>query len=290
MTDLLWSRDGASWPHHSASRFVTSAGIRWHVQEMGAGPVVILLHGTGAATQSWRGLLPLLARSVRVVAIDLPGHGFTQTPAPQRLSLMGMVADIAQLLRALDVSPQIAIGHSAGAAILARMCLDARIAPKLLVSLNGAFLPFSGVAGHVFSPLAKLLVANPLVPRLFAWQAGSAGAIERLLRDTGSVIDPEGVALYRRLVQSPTHVAAALRMMSNWQLQPLVRDLPSLTTKLLLVAADNDRTISPDAARQVHALVKGSEVVRLPGLGHLAHEEKPAAIADLILTHAARQD
>ena len=299
MPDLVWGRDGPSWPHHSASRFVTSAGIDWHVQEMGQksgqdsakpAPTLLLLHGTGAATHSWRGLLPLLARNYRVIAIDLPGHGFTQTPAPQRLSLMGMSADIAQLLRALDVTPDIAVGHSAGAAILARMCLDGRIAPRLLVSLNGAYLPFAGIAGHVFSPLAKLLAINPVVPRLFAWQAGSIGAIERLLRDTGSSIDPEGVSLYRRLVRSPAHVAAALRMMSNWQLEPLVRDLPKLQTKLLLVAADNDRTISPDVARKIHTLVKGSEVVRLPGLGHLAHEEKPETIADLIFMHAQRLD
>lgn len=282
MSELAWSRDGASWPHHAASRFVTAAGIRWHVQDVGEGPTLLLVHGTGAATHSWRGLLPLLAQTYRVIAIDLPGHGFTQTPAPQRLSLPGMAADLAQLLRTLDVAPQIVVGHSAGAAILARMCLDKRIAPRVLVSLNGAFLPFAGVAGHVFSPLAKLLVMNPFVPRLFAWQAGSVGAVERLLRDTGSVIDPDGVALYRRLVQSPPHVAAALRMMANWQLEPLVRDLPQLATKLMLVAADNDRTISPDMARRVHALVKGSAIVRLPGRGHLAHEEKPEIIADLI--------
>ena len=289
MPDLVWSRDGASWPHHDASRFVTSASLRWHVQEMGAGPIVLLIHGTGAATHSWRGLMPLLARDHRVIAIDLPGHGFTQAPAPQRLSLMGMSADIAQVLRALDVVPDIVVGHSAGAAILARMCLDGRIAPTLLVSLNGAFLPFAGLAGHVFSPLAKLLVANPIVPKLFAWQAGSIGAVERLLRDTGSTIEPEGVAQYRRLVQSPAHVASALRMMSNWQLEPLVRDLPTLQTKLLLVAAENDRTISPDVARKVHALVPGSTLLRLPGLGHLAHEEKPSVVADVILAHAPRQ-
>ena len=101
MAELAWSRDGATWPHHGASRFVTAAGIRWHVQEMGQGPVVLLVHGTGAATHSWRGLMPLLAQTHRVIAIDLPGHGFTQTPAPQRLTLPGMAADIAVYSRDL---------------------------------------------------------------------------------------------------------------------------------------------------------------------------------------------
>ena len=58
-----WDRDGRDWPHRAASRFVDAAGLRWHLQEFGApqAPGLLLLHGTGAATHSWRGLAPLLA-------------------------------------------------------------------------------------------------------------------------------------------------------------------------------------------------------------------------------------
>ena len=288
MSDLVWSSDGADWPNRDASLFVDAAGFRWHVQRMGEGPQLLLLHGTGAATHSWRGLAPVLARHFTVIAPDLPGHGFTQSPSAYRLSLPGMASDVSQLLRALDVKPVIVVGHSAGAAIAARMCLDGKIAPPLLVSLNGAFMPFGGVANHLFSPLAKLMVMNPLVPRVFAWQASNAGAVERLIQNTGSVIDPQGIALYRRLVSSPAHVAAALRMMANWRLEPLLHDLPRLDTALLLVAAANDRSISPDVARQVREIVSQGVIARLPGLGHLAHEEQPQLIADLVLRYAAQ--
>ena len=44
---LIWERDGRDWPNRQASRFVRAAGIRWHLQEMGHGPVLLLLHGTG---------------------------------------------------------------------------------------------------------------------------------------------------------------------------------------------------------------------------------------------------
>jgi magnesium chelatase accessory protein len=286
MSDLIWNRDGADWPNRSASFFVEAAGIRWHLQRIGQGPQLLLLHGTGAATHSWRGLLPLLASHFDVVALDLPGHGFTSSPPPQRLSLPGMAADIAQLLRKLDVTPQMAVGHSAGAAILARMCLDERIAPHALVSLNGALLPFDGVAGHLFAPLARLLAVNSIVPRLLAWQGGSTGAVERLLDNTGSKIDPQGVALYRGLVRNPGHVAAALRMMANWDLMPLQRALPLLKPRLVLVVASNDRSIPPIVANRVHAQVPGSLIERMPGLGHLAHEEAPEAAAAIILRHA----
>ena len=290
MSDLNWNTDGADWPNRAASFFDDVAGIRWHVQRMGQGPQLLLLHGTGAATHSWRGLLPLLAAHFEVVAVDLPGHGFTSLPAPHRLSLPGMAADIAQLLRKLDFAPEIVVGHSAGAAILARMSLDERIAPRALISLNGALLPFDGVAGHLFAPLARLLANNSIVPRVFAWQAASSGAVKRLLDNTGSKIEPHGVTLYRRLVRNPRHVAAALRMMANWDLVPLQRALPQLKPRLVLVTASNDRAIPPAVAGRVHALVPGAVIEPIPGLGHLAHEEAPARTEEIIRRHRSAVD
>jgi magnesium chelatase accessory protein len=288
MSDLVWNRDGGDWPNRDASAFVEAAGIKWHVQKLGRGQPLLLLHGTGAATHSWRELAPILAQQFTVVAPDLPGHGFTQSPPAHRLSLPGMASDVSLLLRTLDIKPKIVVGHSAGAAMLARMSLDGKIAPRLLVSLNGAFMPFGGIAHRLLSPLAKLLVMNPFAPRVFAWQASNAGAVERLIRNTGSTIDPQGIALYRKLVRSPAHVAAALRMMANWRLEPLLHDLPRLTTALLLVVADNDRSISPDVARRIREICSQAMIERLPALGHLAHEEQPELIADVIARYAAR--
>ena len=71
MTGALdWARDGPHWPHRTASRFVDAGGCRWHVQVHRAAParpVLWLLHGTGAASHSWRGLVPLLAPHATLV-------------------------------------------------------------------------------------------------------------------------------------------------------------------------------------------------------------------------------
>jgi magnesium chelatase accessory protein len=72
------------WPHRTASRFVSAGGIEWHVQVMGKGPCALLLHGTGASTHSFRDLAPALAPDFSVIAVDLPGHGFTGTPPSRR--------------------------------------------------------------------------------------------------------------------------------------------------------------------------------------------------------------
>jgi magnesium chelatase accessory protein len=215
-----WNVEGRDWPNRAASRFITAAGLRWHVQVMGQGPVILLLHGTAAAVHSWRDVMPLLARDFTVVAPDLPGHGFSDSVATSRLSLPGMAASVAALLAAMQVRPVLAAGHSAGAAILLRMALDGRIAPQSIVSLNGALQPLGDRHAAFFTRAARMLVGLPFVPSLFAWRAADRAVAERLLRDTGSRIDARGVDLYARLFRHSGHLAAALGMMANWDLVP----------------------------------------------------------------------
>jgi len=295
---LQWQREGRDWPHREASRFVDAGGLRWHVQVMPARqaatksppPVLLLVHGTGASTHSWRSALPLLSRSFTVVAPDLPGHGFSGTPPPQGYALPAMAAALRELLEKLQVTPAIAVGHSAGAAILAWMCLEKMIAPQHLVSLNGALLPLSGLPGEVFSPLARLLSGSRVIPRLFAWRAADPAVRERLLRGTGSTIDGEGSALYGTLMSNAQHAAAALAMMAQWDLRPLQRELPGfskLPCALTLVVGDNDRTVSPGESRRVQAMLPGARLISVGRLGHLAHEERPAEVCDLIERLAA---
>ncbi|MEM7746067.1 MAG: alpha/beta fold hydrolase, partial [Pseudomonadota bacterium] len=113
-----WNRDGRDWPNREASVFVRTGGVAWHVQRMGSGPRLLLLHGTGGATHSWRGLLPALADRFDVVAPDLPGHGFSSMGMA---SLPGMAGAVRDLLATLDVAPEYIVGHSAGAAIALRL-------------------------------------------------------------------------------------------------------------------------------------------------------------------------
>jgi magnesium chelatase accessory protein len=278
-----WSREGRDWPNRSASRFLLAGGLRWHAQVMGSGPTLLLLHGSGAATHSWRDLAPLLASDFRVVAPDLPGHGFTQTPDGAGLSLQGMARAVAALLAALQVEPALIVGHSAGAAIALRLRLGQPAgAAGGVVSLNGALRPFPGAAGHIFPALARLLFLNPLAIQMFAWRAGQPGAVERLIKSTGSTIDAAGLDQYGRLLRTTGHIDGALGMMAHWDLVPLQADLPAVPGPVTLVATGRDRAVPPEVAREAQARMPGARLIELPDLGHLAHEEAPERIAAII--------
>ena len=283
---LDWAKDGRDWPNHQASRFVEAAGMRWHVQVMGEGPALLLLHGTGAATHSWRDVMPKLAANHTVVAVDLPGHAFTQPPSKNSLSLPGMAAAVASLLRTLNVNPVRAVGHSAGAAVLVRMAVERLFAPQDIISFNGAFFPVTGVAGQFFSPLAKTFANATLVQKLFAKMADRK-AVERLLRDTGSNIDAEGITLYQQLFSNEGHIAGTLGMMAAWDLHWVPQDLKNLPVPMTLVFASGDRTIPPARAAEAAKLVPHSSLVEIKGLGHLAHEEDPTGAAAIIADPAS---
>jgi magnesium chelatase accessory protein len=329
--DLNWSVDGLDWPHRDASRFVSAGGLRWHVQTWQADtdltpprPRLLLLHGTGASTHSWRDLAPLLALHFDLIAPDLPGHGFSERLPASRQSLSGMAAALGALLQTLALPPQAVVGHSAGAALMLRMALDGHHSAEALIGLNAALMPFDQGLALLYAPAARLLAAQPLVARLAAWRARDPALVQRLIDATGSRLDTQGHHGYARLMRSPRHVAGVLAMMSDWNLGGLLVDLqldghralPRLKAPLHLLVAERDSTVPPAQAEAVARRLRrpvtpsggtgatpqgvgtptththththnhtdaGVQLHRLPGLGHLAHEEAPQAVAQRLL-------
>jgi magnesium chelatase accessory protein len=280
----------ADWPNRADSRSVRVGGIDWHVQIAGDGLVLLLLHGTGAATHSWRDMLQPLAQQFRVIAPDLPGHGFTKGRPPTGLTMPGVARALTALLGELDAAPALIVGHSAGAAIAIRLVLDGLATPQGLVGLAPALLPFPGIAQHLFPTMAKLLFVNPFAPHVFASVARGPGAVERFLaRSTASKVDAAGIAAYAKLFGTSAHCAGAIGMMADWDLVPLKQDLPKLAVPMLVLHGENDAAIPVSGAIDAVALIPGCSLEFLPKLGHLAHEEAPQLVVDRILAFAAAQ-
>lgn len=273
---MNWDDWAETWPNAAHSRFVDSRPYRWHVQVMGEGPVLLLLHGAGAATHSWRGLAPLLARHYRLVMPDLPGHGFTRHRAG-RSTLDAMAADVTTLLDTLGEVPAAYVGHSAGATIALRLALDAP-APRPVVSINGAFAAFDGFAGWLFPVMAKALALNPFtVPAFTAF--ASRARTERMLARTGSRIDAAGLDAYHALIGDRDHVAGTLAKMANWRLDRLSREAGRLQAPVLLMTGGRDGTVPPRVSDAFAERLHDPRHVRMPDLGHLMHEEAPDRVA-----------
>jgi magnesium chelatase accessory protein len=261
--------------------FVTADRLNWHIEETGQGPTVFLVHGTAASTHSWRDVMPLLAAKYHVLSIDLPGHGKTNSIGSADFSLPRMANGLSALLDEMKLKPDIVVGHSAGAAILAHACAHKTITPKALVSFNGAFYPFGGIAGSLFSPIAKMLAFNPFLPRILSSVATKA-KVKKLLHDTGSELSADSVDRYLSLFKEPSHIKAALGMMASWDLRDMDDNLVRLKCNVVFVAGDKDKSVSPETADRAAAKCHGSKALHIAQYGHLLHEEAPELAAQII--------
>ncbi|HRK19777.1 MAG TPA: alpha/beta fold hydrolase [Hyphomicrobiaceae bacterium] len=285
---LTFDVDGRDWPNRATSRFVAAAGLAWHVQQTGQGPEILLIHGTGASTHSFEGLVDVLAPHFSLTLCDLPGHAFTDQVATSDMALPRLAALVGDLLGVVGCRPEFIVGHSAGAAIAARMVIDGRVAPpRLIAGINAALLPFPGVARWLFPPMARLIATTGLPARVLAWHAGREGAVAKVLAGTGSSPPQRSLSFYERLIANPDHVKATLDMMAMWDLDALQRDLPRLSCPLLLIACSGDQAVPAEDAWRVRDICSTAGVRFVRALGHLAHEEDPGLIGEIIRTATA---
>ena len=276
-----WEVEKADWPNSDISQFVETPEAKWHFQKTGAGSKVLLLHGSGATTHSFEGLMQELRGHHEVLAIDLPGHGFSSELRRVESSLSNVAVAIGQLLNELDFAPELIVGHSAGAAIAVELVHRSIINPKGFVAINGAFYPFPGFAGSLFPAMAKLLFLNPLVPSIFAISASRA-RVARLMDSTGSKLTQKQIHYYERALASSKHVRGTLAMMASWQLETMQRKLQALNVPTCLLIGGADGTIDPNASVETEKSMPNCSRQLLNGFGHLVHEEAPELVSECI--------
>jgi magnesium chelatase accessory protein len=279
----------ADWPERQFSRIVACDGLRWHLQESGSGPLLLLIHGTGGSTHSWAPCLPALRERYTVLAIDLPGHGFTDVPAALEqsrdvYSLHGMAHAVDRLLQQLGARPTLVAAHSAGVSLLMQLALRGAITPSRIVGFNPALIAPPTLYTMLLGPLVGALVERTVVAETGAWLARGTKVIELMLASSGTSLTAEQLARYRTLCARPGHIHAALTMMSRWDLPRLLRDAHALRTPLQLIAGTRDHWVPVrPLARVVERLA--NTTFREIDAGHLIPEERPDEVVRALVTN-----
>ena len=261
-----------------------------HVLRSGLEPgpdteALVLVHGYGASSFTWRHWLPALERAAHVVRVDLLGCGGSEMPAQGPYDPEGQSALLLDILSDLATGEQhrprgiTLVGHSLGGgiALLTALAMQGRGTPaRGLVVVGGAAYPqrlppFVRLAHR--PRLAHALM--DLVPRGFL--------IEQVLRsivfDAATVTD-EVVEGYTRpllrdgavqaLLQSATHIEPA-------GLDGIVRAYPGLTTPSLLLWGRHDRVVPPWVGARLAGDLPSARLHILERCGHLPQEEVPEA-------------
>jgi magnesium chelatase accessory protein len=270
------------WSNRSASRFVIIHDYKWHFQLIGAGqPSVILIHGTGASTHSWAPLIHELRERCQILAIDLPGHGFSSVPSFGCSTLDAITDGLGHLLKKLDMVPSHIVGHSAGAAIAVQLAARTRINTPV-TCINAAFGNFSGMAGIMFPYIAKLAAIAPFSSSFIAQMAQDTTRVGKLMDSTGSKLSNDQLRGYQFLFQRKQHVQGTLQLMADWNLDSFLSKLMLVQNPIKFVTGANDKTVPSTVSQEWAKRITSAEFIKFGGYGHLIHEEAPEIITPLI--------
>ncbi len=135
-------------PNPEVAKSVLVNGIRTNVHDVGQGPPVLLIHGSGpgvTAWANWRLVMPELARQARVIAPDMVGFGYTDRPEGQRYDMNAWVAQAVDLLDALGIEQTDLVGNSFGGALALALAIrhPKRVRRLVLMGSVGVTFPIT---------------------------------------------------------------------------------------------------------------------------------------------------
>lgn len=272
------------------SRFVRVRGLNVHYKIYGSGePVMILLHGFGASTFSWREVVAPLSQVGTVIAYDRPAFGLTERPLSGKwvgqnpYSFEAQPDLLAGLMDALGIEQAILIGHSAGGTVAVQMALTYPQRVRGLVLVDAAI--FTG--GRALPGWLDWLKETPQANRL-------GPLLARSLQERGddfirsSWHDPAGVtqevlAGYRKPLQVNHWDRALWELTKSARPLNLPERLSELDMPVLVMTGDDDRIVPTEQGIALADQIAGAQLVVIADCGHLPHEERPQEFLAAVL-------
>jgi pimeloyl-ACP methyl ester carboxylesterase len=248
----------------------------------GNGPPIVLLHGLGLDWRSWEPVIPGLAHSHDVLALDLPGFG-TAAPLPdgRRPSPGRLAAAVAEELDALGIPRAVVVGNSLGGWVALELARLGRATRVVALSPSGLETPPERAWLIGINELMRLR-AKVLAPVAGAVCASRAGRILALAGLWGrpSRVDPataaDEVAAFAR---APSFQPALAEAMSR----TAVGALRAVDVPVTLGVGRRDLLLGTWTVPRFAALLSDARVVGLPGAGHVPMHDDPEAVTRLIL-------
>jgi pimeloyl-ACP methyl ester carboxylesterase len=269
------------------TKFIDIHGARQAVVDEGDGDeVLLLIHGMAGSAHTWRDVLPALAKKYRVIAPDLLGHGQSSKPRTD-YSLGAFAVGLRDLLDELGVQSATVVGHSLGGGVAMQFVYQhPDYCRRLALISSGGLGPDVGwILRLLAAPGAELIM--PVIAPGPVLRAGNA--VRSWLSSAG-LRSPRGAEIwnaYSSFADRDTREAflRTLRSVVDYRGQS-VSALNRLNLReglpVLAIWGDQDDIIPVDHAYAALNARPDCRLEILPGVGHFAQVEQPAAVIDLI--------
>lgn len=264
------------------SRFVEVNGIEVHYKIAGQGePALMLLHGFGASTYTWREVMQPLAENHLVVAFDRPAFGLTERPMPGRFP-NGVNPYTAEaqtdltvgLMDALGIERAVLVGNSAGGTVATYTALRYPERVQALVLVDAAIYAGGGSPGFL-RPLfntPQMRHLGPLIARRIQEWGYEFG---RSAWHDPSRFTDEIWQNYTKPLRAENWDRALWELTRASRPLGLSERLDELTMPVLVITGDDDRIVPTEQSVRLASEIPGAELVVIPACGHVPQEECP---------------
>ena len=275
--NAIEGRGGAAGIQPSKSSF-DYRGISINYEEQGRGQPLILLHGYGASTYSWRHVLPYFSKSYRVIAIDLKGFGLSDKPTDGDYSVLEQSRIVYEFIRVHRLENVILAGHSLGGAVslltyLMQSDQGAHHISKLILIDTASYqqdLP-------LFISILRVPVINELSLFLTSDNFKSRMILRKAFFDRSKITE-EMVTTYGANLSLPGASQALIKtakQMLPSNLEEISERYKSIDIPVLLIWGENDEIVPLEVGRKLAGNIPHSKLVVVPNCGHVPQEECP---------------
>jgi pimeloyl-ACP methyl ester carboxylesterase len=265
---------------------VEGGEVRVRVEGPGDGPPLVLLHGIGRSLEDWDLQFPLLSPTHRVIALDMPGFGYSAR-RPEPATLAALARGVLSTLDALgEARPVHLIGNSLGGAVSLQLLALApdRVASLVLVNSAGFGAEVTYILRMMAIPgLGRFLLNRPS-------RAGLAHA-ERALYANRTLASRERVAHALRLGRQPgaaqfmdeimRSLGTFRGVLPQWRTD-LLAAVAAHPRPMLIVWGDRDRILPPRQFEAAKLAFPQARTHLFPNTGHMPHIERPEELARLV--------
>jgi len=261
-------------------RFETVAGLRVRYVRAGEGPAVVLLHGFASSLYTWKDVLPALAGTRTVVALDFPGFG--QSDQPPDLSADVYPGLVLGLMDRLGLGRVALVGNSMGGAVATLVAGRSPERVSALVLVDAAGFLEEGDRPWILR-LANTAPGGAVFERLPVRRRMVRLSLRQVFHDPALVTE-ERFDEYLAPLQRPGATASILSLLASRAGDPgqVAAAAARVSVPTLVIWGKQDRWIPVEHADRFLAAIPGARKVVLDPCGHLPQEERPGDVVPLL--------
>lgn len=270
----------------SDSKFIKIDNFDLHYKEYGEGEkVIILIHGFGASTYSFRDIFKPLSNYYKVYAIDLPGFGLTERVPSKNLSFnpysrSGQIEVVKRFLDSIGVKKVIILGHSMGGGVATYFTIKYPEYTEKLIIEDGAVL--DGVMGEGLVKFLKTPFGKFLWPPLVKILVNQIARLKDIAYYDTSLITEEVFNQYKKVLNAKNWDKGLYEIVVSQEKLNLEENLDKIEIQTLIIWGEFDKVIPVEIGYELNKLIKNSELKIINKCGHVPHEEKPNEFLEIL--------